>query len=66
MGFVSGSTFVNVADYGALSDGSTNDTTSVQNAANAASGKTLYFPDGTTSISTLTLLPNTERTGLVV
>lgn len=37
---------VNVLDYGATGDGTTNDTTAIQAAIVAAAGKTLYFPAG--------------------
>lgn len=41
--------FVNVKDYGAKGDGSTDDTASITNALNAlpATGGVLYFPNGT-------------------
>lgn len=39
---------LNVKDYGAVGDGSTNDTTSIQNTINAASvNETIFFPYGT-------------------
>jgi len=39
---------LNVRDYGAVGDGSTNDTVAIQAALDAlSSGQTLYFPDGT-------------------
>lgn len=47
---------VSVKDFGATGDGSTDDTTSVQAANDAASaaGKQLYFPAGTYKVSNLT------------
>ena len=45
---ISGQPF-NVQDFGAIADGSTDDTTAIQatiNAANAAGGGTVYFPSG--------------------
>lgn len=46
-------TFVNVMAYGATGNGSTDDTTSIQNAINSlSSGGTVYFPQGTYKIST--------------
>ena len=42
-----GDVFVNVADYGAIADGVTNNSGSIQSAIdNAPSGATLYFPPG--------------------
>jgi len=49
---IKGSTF-NVQDYGAVGDGTTNDTAAIQAAAaaiQAAGGGTLYFPAGTYSV----------------
>ncbi len=59
----------NVKDYGATGDGSTNDTTSIQNAINAAQtagGGVVYFPSGTymvapTSSPALTISNNGIR-----
>lgn len=42
---------VSVKDFGAVGDGVTDDTTAIQNAVNAASGKILCFPSGTYLIS---------------
>lgn len=42
---------VNVKDYGAVGDGVTDDKTAIQDAVNAAAGKTLYIPDGTYYVS---------------
>lgn len=42
-----GDVFVNVADYGAIADGVTNNSVSIQSAIdNAPAGATLYFPPG--------------------
>lgn len=38
---------VSVKDYGAVGDGTTNDTTAIQNALNNCAGRTLFFPAGT-------------------
>jgi hypothetical protein len=38
---------VNVRDYGATGDGATDDTVAIRAAAQAAAGKSLYFPSGT-------------------
>jgi pectate lyase-like protein len=38
---------ISVKDYGAVGDGTTDDTTAIQAALTAATNKVLYFPDGT-------------------
>lgn len=48
---------INLKDYGAVGDGSTNDTTAVQNAVTAASAKRLIAPAGTYLISSAITLP---------
>lgn len=47
---------INVKDYGATGDGTTNDTTAVQNALNAAAAavRSLHFPAGTYKVANLT------------
>lgn len=52
---------LSVKDFGATGDGSTDDTTAIQNALNAGSNRTVYFPAGTYRIST-TLLIKTKTT----
>lgn len=42
---------LNVQDFGALGDGTTDDTTPIQNAIDAANGQTIYFPPGTYRIT---------------
>jgi hypothetical protein len=42
--------YINVLDYGATGNGTTDDTAAVQAAANAAVGKVLYFPPGSYKI----------------
>lgn len=42
---------VSVKDFGAVGDGVTNDTAAIQAAADAADGKTLFFPKGTYLVS---------------
>jgi len=42
---------LSVKDFGALGDGSTDDTTAISNAITAAMGKTLFFPAGTYVLS---------------
>jgi hypothetical protein len=55
--------YVNVLDYGATGDGTTNDAAAIQaafSAADTAQPKTVYFPAGTyLTNSTLTVNPNT-------
>jgi polygalacturonase len=46
---------INVKDYGAAGNGSTDDTIAINAAITAASGKTLFFPDGTYIHQPLTL-----------
>lgn len=50
--------YTNVKDYGALGDGSTDDTSAIQSALTALSaGGTLFFPKGTYIISSTLILP---------
>lgn len=55
----------NVKDYGAVGDGSTNDTTAIQNAINASSpGDVVYYPAGTYLVSsTIKLLKSRTYQG---
>lgn len=57
-----------VKDYGAKGDGSTNDTTAIQNAVNysSTSGKTVYFPDGTYLVNpdTKVVMKNNSKVNL--
>lgn len=47
---------LSVKDFGAVGDGTTDDTNAVTNAINAANGKSLYFPSGNYKItSTITM-----------
>lgn len=52
---------VNVKDYGAKGDGSTVDTTAIQ--AAIATGKTVYFPEGTYKTGKLTLVTRSKLLG---
>ena len=55
---------VNVKDYGAAGDDTTDDTTAIQNTLSAGAGKTVYLPDGTYKItSALTIPANTRLVG---
>jgi polygalacturonase len=57
---------LNVKDYGATGNGTTNDRTAIVNGISAAlsAGKTLYFPSGTYLVgSTITLSSNTRMMG---
>lgn len=55
---------VNVLDYGAVGDGTTNDTAAIQAALNSlTAGGTVWFPQGTYLVSTLTI-PNTGARGI--
>jgi hypothetical protein len=49
--------FINVKDYGAIGDGTTNDTTAVLAAIAASSGKVIIFPAGTYLVNNNTLNP---------
>lgn len=60
-GIRKGELFYNVKDYGAIGNGVTVNTTSIQNAinaANAAGGGTVYFPVGTYLTDSLTMYSN--------
>jgi trimeric autotransporter adhesin len=48
-------TFINVKNYGATGNGSTDDTTAIQNAINANRFRTIYFPAGQYLVSSLTI-----------
>tara|TARA_R110000868_G_scaffold383325_1_gene650256 strand:+ start:29 stop:1543 length:1515 start_codon:yes stop_codon:yes gene_type:complete len=49
---------VSVKDFGAVGDGTTNDTAALQDAINASTGGVLYFPAGVYLCSTLSLVAN--------
>lgn len=55
---------LNVKDFGATGDGSTNDATAVQAAIDAAAGRPIYFPAGTYRIDTA-LVYDTTGDGIV-
>ena len=61
------SDWLSVKDFGAAGDGSTDDTTAIQNALNAVAtlGKKLYVPSGVYRVSALTYQP-TGQTPLVL
>jgi parallel beta-helix repeat protein len=52
---------LSVKDFGATGDASTDDTTAIQNALNAGSGRAVYFPAGTYRVSA-TLVVKTKTT----
>lgn len=52
---------LSVKDFGAAGDGTTDDTTAIQNALNEGTGRSVYFPAGTYRIST-TLVVKTSTT----
>lgn len=52
---------VNVKDYGATGNGSTNDTTAIANAYTAAAGRPLFFPNGTYLVTALPALQDGDR-----
>ena len=52
---------LSVKDFGATGDGTTDDTTAIQNALNAGTGRSVYFPAGTYRFSS-TLLVKTKTT----
>lgn len=55
-------TVINVKDYGATGDGSTDDTTSIQSAIDASpNGSTIYFPKGTYIVSDTINLKKSRR-----
>lgn len=55
---------LNVKNYGALGNGTTNDTAAIQSALTAAAGNALYFPPGTYLMSTgVSVLSNTKVYG---
>lgn len=59
------STFINVLDYGAKGDGTTDDTNAINSAIAAASaGKLVYFPAGTYLISSEIIVNNSKLTFL--
>jgi len=56
---ISGTTdWLNIKDYGAIGDGSTDDTTAIQNAINALSsnGGVIYFPAGTYKVTSTVMI----------
>lgn len=54
-------TFINVKDYGAKGDGSTDDTIAIQNAIDSvSSGGIIYFPIGTYMLNTVQFYPETS------
>lgn len=51
--------YINVKSYGATGNGTTNDTSSVQNCLNQNQGKTIIFPSGTYKLNPITVPANT-------
>lgn len=63
----SGSSYYNIKDYGALVDGTTDDTVAIQaviNLVSTAGGGTVFFPAGTTVVTSLTLKSNVNFIGV--
>jgi hypothetical protein len=58
------SAFVNVKSFGAVCDGTVDDTRAVQAAANSAVGKTLYFPAGTCRVISVLVPPGANVSGV--
>ena len=55
--------YLNAKDFGVVGDGTTNDTTAMQNALTAATGKSLYIPAGTYLCTQLTVYSGTTVFG---
>ena len=55
--------YINAKDFGVVGDGTTNDTTALQNALTAAAGKSLYLPAGTYLCTQLTISSGTTLFG---
>tara|TARA_R110000868_G_scaffold120523_2_gene320080 strand:- start:1382 stop:3448 length:2067 start_codon:yes stop_codon:yes gene_type:complete len=55
--------YLNAKDFGVVGNGTTNDTTALQNALTAAAGKSLYLPAGTYLCTQLTISSGTTLFG---
>ena len=55
--------YINVKDYGATGDGTTDDTEAIQYCIDNFTGKTIFIPSGTYNVGTITLKSNTVITG---
>jgi hypothetical protein len=53
-----GADIINVKDYGAIGNGTTDDTSAIQTAITAANGRSVYIPKGTYSVNQLTCTGN--------